>query len=196
MNLKELRNKKGVSQQVVSEMIGITRAAYTNIENEKREPDFQTLLKLADYYNVSTDEILERKQINSKGLWVPVLGYVHAGVPLEAIDEILDYEEITSEMAAQGEHFGLTIIGDSMEPRFEQGDVVIVRKQSDIDSGDIAVVLVDGLNATVKKIIKIGTSLMLMPLNNSYEPKIYDQEDIKTLPVEIIGKVVELRGKF
>ena len=74
--------------------------------------------------------------------------------------------------------------------------MVIVRRQSDVDSGDIAVVLVNSMDATVKKIIKKGTSISLVPFNPNYDVTIFTAQEIASLPVTIVGKVVELRGKF
>lgn len=82
----------------------------------------------------------------------PVLGVVRAGVPIHAEEDIIDYEEIPQEMARSGEYFGLRVTGSSMEPTLRDGDVIIVRKQPDVDNGDIAIVLVDGEDATVKEI--------------------------------------------
>lgn len=87
-----------------------------------------------------------------RGVRIPVLGRVVAGIPIEAVEEILDYEEITPELAATGEFFALKIRGHSMEPRMMEGDVVIVRKQEDVESGDVAIVLVNGNEATVKRV--------------------------------------------
>lgn len=156
----------------------------------KTSPDFIFNLSIG-----ATSEINTRPS-PSKGVWIPVLGRIAAGVPLEAIEDIIDTEEITQEMAASGEHFGLLITGDSMAPRIQEKDVVIVRKQSDCEIGDVAVVMVNGHDATIKKIKKGPDGIMLIPLNPAYEPVFYSNEQIATLPVTIIGKVVELRGKF
>jgi len=133
---------------------------------------------------------------NTKGVKIPVLGRVVAGIPIEAIEEIIDYEEITREMSSHGEHFGLVVKGDSMLPRFVEGDVVIVRKQSDVESGDIAVILINGSDATIKRISRDSNGITLIPLNNFYMPKFYSNDDIEKLPIIISGKVIELRGKF
>lgn len=133
----------------------------------------------------------------SKGVRIPVLGNVAAGVPIEAIQEILDYEEITPELAKTGEFFALKIHGASMEPRMVEGDVVIVKRQDDVDSGDIAIVLVNGNDATVKRIRKQASGITLIATNTSvYEPHYYSNEEIANLPVKILGRVVELRAKF
>ena len=150
---------------------------------------------LSDYFNVSVDLLLGKARGDEKNM-VPVLGYVKAGIPIEAVEEVLGYEEITPHMASTGEHFALMIKGDSMLPRFCPGDVVIVRKQSDINNGEIAVVLVNGSDATVKKVFKRDNNLMLVSLNTAYEPIVYSSSDIINSPVIIIGKVVELRAKF
>ena len=127
---------------------------------------------------------------------IPVLGKVIAGIPLDAVEEIIDYEEIPIEMAKNGEYFALQIKGDSMEPKFSAGDVVIVRKQEDVDNGDIAIVLVNGNEATVKKIRKFDGGINLIPTNSNYDVLTYTNAQIEQLPVRIIGKVVELRAKF
>ena len=113
-----------------------------------------------------------------------------------AEENIVDYEEIDPAMAATGELFGLRIKGSSMEPRIKEGDVVIVRKQEDVDTGDTAVVLVNGDSATVKRIKKETNGITLVPNNTAFSPIYYSNDDIERLPVRIIGKVLELRGKL
>ena len=127
---------------------------------------------------------------------IPVLGTVAAGLPIDAIENIIDYEEISPQMANTGEYFCLQVKGQSMEPKFSEGDVVVVRKQPDIESGDIAIVIVNGNEATIKKIKKRPDGIMLVPLNSAYDVMFYNNDDITNLPVNILGKVVELRAKF
>lgn len=127
---------------------------------------------------------------------IPVLGDVAAGIPIEAITNIVDYEEIDAAMASTGDFFGLRIKGASMEPRMREGDVVIVRKQESAETGDTVVVLVNGDCATVKK-IKYGLDgISLIPTNPSYDVQFYSAADVERLPVRVIGRVVELRAKF
>lgn len=164
----------------------------------------QTVLKVCQLLNIDPESLqtsslrfttpTPRHTITSVS--IPVLGCVPAGVPITAVQDILDYEEITPEMSSQGEFFALKISGDSMEPKFSSGDVVIVRCQSDVDSGSIAVVLIDGEDATVKKVLKKDTGIMLVPLNPSYDPVLYTRSEVLATPVLILGKVVELRAKF
>lgn len=119
-----------------------------------------------------------------------------AGIPIEAIEDIIDTEEITEEMAKTGSFFGLQIHGDSMEPRMCEGDVVIVRQQDDAESGDVVIAMVNGNDATCKRLRKYRDGIELISNNPSYEPMFFSKEEIENKPVKIIGKVVELRGKF
>lgn len=128
--------------------------------------------------------------------WIPVVGDVAAGLPIEAIEDILDYEQIDVKLLDSADYFGLRIKGNSMEPRIKEGDVVIVRVQPDVESGEVAIVKVNGDHATCKVLKKYADMLVLLPLNPTFEPQEYTKEDVKTLPVQVIGKVVELRGKF
>lgn len=199
--LKELRKAFGYSQQKLADFMTVSRSTIAMWETGKSQPDNESLSKLAFIFNTSTDDLLEHTVYpdtpqSTGGIWVPVLGTVAAGIPIDAIEEVVDYEEISTEMAAHGEHFALKIKGDSMEPRIKEGDIVIVRKQSVCDTGDTVVALVNGSDATVKRIKKRPEGIMLIPNNNAYEPKFYSNNDVETLPVTIIGKVIELRAKL
>lgn len=202
--LKELRENNGYTMDKLIELYNknyngkMNKSTLSRYENNLQVPIYTVVVNLANLFNVSVDYLScnANNEPKPKGVKIPVLGYVRAGIPIDAVEEILDYEEITQEMAAQGEHFGLQIKGDSMEPKFSDGDVVIVRKQSDIDNSDIAVVLVNGNDATIKKIKKRPDGIMLIPTNPAYEVMFYNNSEIESLPISIIGKVVELRAKF
>lgn len=154
--------------------------------------------RLADFFNVSVDYLLggTAPTPRKKGIKIPVLGTIPAGIPIEAVEEILGDEEITEEMAACGDYFALQIKGDSMEPRIKNGDVVIVRKQPDVDSGKIAVVLLNGHDATVKKLVKHQDGISLVPFNGAYAPRFYTNKEVYELPLVVLGLVVELRAKM
>ena len=194
--IKEMRIAKGLTQSELASMCGVHQTAVSQWEKGRTEPDKSVIKILSEIFSVSADTIMGIDLPSQENKKIPVLGYVRAGIPIEAVEEILDYEEISAHMALSGEHFALKITGSSMEPRICDGDVVIVRKQNDVDSGEIAVVLVNNMDATVKKIVKKGTSISLVPFNPNYDVMIYSAEEISRLPVKIIGKVVELRGKF
>lgn len=192
--LKLLRNQKRISQAKLADELGVSASTVAMWESGEREPkNYETLEIIADYFNVNMEVLLTGKLAPTK---IPVLGKVVAGIPLEAVEEIIDYEEIPQSMARNGEYFALQIKGNSMEPKFSEGDVVIVRKQEDVDNGDIAIVLVNGNDATVKKIKKFDGGINLIPTNSEYEVITYTVDEIEKLPVRIIGKVVELRAKF
>ena len=186
------------SQGDLAKHLFVNQTAVSQWERGVTIPSPPILLKLSQLYGVSTDYLLgnDAPAEKGKGVKIPVLGDVAAGVPIEAVENIVDYEEIDQALAATGEFFGLRIKGSSMAPRILEGDVVIVRKQDDAETGDIAVVLVNGDSATVKKIKKMPEGIQLIPTNPAYDPMYYTAAEVETLPVRIIGRVVELRGKF
>lgn len=199
--LKELRLQKGLRQIDFAKEMGILQSTLSSWETGRYEPDSEMLVKIANYFGVTVDYLLGGKKVSNsiktKGKWIPVLGDVAAGIPIEAVEDIVDYEEIDAALAATGDFFGLRIKGSSMEPRIREGDVVIVRKQDDADTGDTAVVMVNGDSATVKRIKKEPDgSLVLIPNNPAYDAQHFSPAEIEDKPVHIIGKVVELRGKF
>lgn len=197
--LKVLRKKAGYTQADVAAMLGIDRSTYAKYETGQSEPNFEMLQKLSALFHASIEFLINgaSQPPSTGGTWVPVLGEVAAGIPIEAVEDIVDYEEIDAALAATGDFFGLRIKGSSMEPRIRDGDVVIVRKQDDADTGDTVVVLVNGDSATVKRLKKEADgSMWLLPNNPAYDPQHFTPTEITEKPVHIIGKVVELRGKF
>lgn len=199
--LRALREQSGKTQRELAALLCINRVSYTQYENNKRTPPPDTLRKLAIIFNVSVDYLLGNDVMKAnaakKGVKIPVLGRVVAGVPIDAVQEILEYEEITPEMAATGDYFALQVKGASMEPTLRDGDIVIVKKQSTVDSGDIAIVLVNGNDATVKEIKESPAGITLIGHNAAiYTPQFYSNKEIQNLPIQIIGKVVEMRRKF
>ena len=201
-NIRTLRKNKGSTQEDLAATLGYK--SFTTVQKWEKgiaEPPLSVLRKLSELFRVElydlTETDLSRQQPQaSRGISIPVLGKVAAGLPIEAIENIIDYEEISREQARYGEYFGLMLKGHSMEPRMYEGDIVIVRKQENVNSGEIAIVLVNGSEATCKKIRKTGDGIMLIPLNPNYDPLFYNHQEIEELPVRIIGKVVELRAKY
>ena len=136
-------------------------------------------------------------ETTTKTVKIPILGKVPAGVPIEAIEDIIGYEEIPASMLRDGNnYFSLKIDGDSMYPDYKTGDIIIIRQQSDCNSGDDCVVMVNGDDATFKRVVKQEKSIILKPLNNEYEPYYFDEYEIMTKPVKIIGVAVEVRRKL
>lgn len=181
--------------------IGIGTGTYSTWKNKDRIPGGEFLPAIAEYLGVSVDYILTGKQdtiiaTDSNTHTIKVLGKVAAGIPIEAVEDIIGEIAITKEMAESGTYFGLRIAGDSMEPRMYSGDVVLVKQQEDVESGQVAVVMVNGEDATCKKIEKHSNGIMLVPFNNKYEEKFFTNEEIEKLPVRILGRVVEVRGRL
>ena len=198
--ITKLRKERDLQQKEVAAAIGMNRIVLNRIELGKRPLRDDEAVALADFFHVTTDYLLKgvtAQPRDKKGVRIPVLGRVVAGIPIEAVEEILDYEEITPELAATGEFFALQVKGESMEPTLRDGDVVIVKKQPTVDSGDIAIVLVNGNDATVKEIKESPAGITLIGHNVAvYTPHFYSNHDIESLPIQIIGKVVEMRRKF
>lgn len=209
--IKNYRVEHGLS---LREMGKRTDISHTHIDSIERGSDprtgkqvkitNETLTKLSRALHVDPTYLFELSldseathPARPASVQVPVLGEVVAGIPIEAVTDILDYEEISAEMASTGEFFGLRVKGESMQPKFSDGDVIIVRQQSDVESGDFAVVMVNSGEATFKKIQKTQDGIMLISLNASnFPPKFFSCEQVQDLPVRIIGKCVELRAKF
>ena len=167
--------------------------AIKNLPLDKLEV-LASALQTTPAYLMGWDEAKEEPK--KKGVKIPVLGRVAAGVPIEMIEDVLDYEEITEDMAKHGEYFALKIQGDSMTPRICNNDVVIVRQQDDADNGDIVIAAINGDDAVCKRLQKYNDGIALVSLNPQYEPIYLKENEIDEKPVRIIGKVVELRGKF
>ncbi len=197
-NLQFYMTKYKKERQQICDDLNLKYSTFSDWVNGNKYPRIDKIEILANYFGIEKSDLIEERKSFStvKGVKIPVLGYVRAGIPIEAVEDILDYEEISQEMASQGEYFALSIKGDSMEPRITEGDVVIVRKQSIVENGELAVVLVNGNDATVKKFYKNENGVTLLSTNPSYDPFYYSKEDVEKLPIKVIGKVVELRAKF
>ncbi len=167
-----------------------------------------TIRQMCRYFRISPDYVKEdalrvsqkEKLENAtriEPMRVPVLGYVAAGIPITAIEDVLDYEELDPNRFVSGyEYFGLKIKGDSMIPRMQSGDVVIVRHQQIVDSGDVAIVCVNGEEATCKQVQINPDGMSLISFNPAYKPMFFSKKEVIEKPVTILGKVVELRAKF
>ena len=196
--VKKLTEEQNMSMSELSRRVGIAKSAISRYFNGTRELPLNKIGDFASVLHTTPDYLLgiEYEPQTPQGLKIPVLGTVAAGIPISAVEDILDYEEVPQSWENQGEFFALKIKGDSMEPRMESGDVVIVKQQSDANSGDTVIVLVNGDDATCKKLQKTDNGIMLVSTNPKYPPMFYSTEDIQTKPVVILGKVVELRQKY
>ena len=201
--IKSRRNELGLTLDDVGKAVGVGKSTVKKwedgyISNMRRDKiaALSKVLKLSPVSFITGEITPESFSHENNKYIIPVLGKVTAGIPIDAVEYIVDYEEISEEMASKGDYFGLQIKGDSMEPKFSDGDVVIVRKQSTIQSGEIAIVLINGDEATIKKVMLFEGGINLVPSNQAYQVITFTNEQIDKLPVQILGKVVELRAKF
>nr|DAL63940.1 MAG TPA_asm: Repressor protein CI [Caudoviricetes sp.] len=190
---QELSNASGVNKASISQYLNGSHSP-SNLSSGK----MARILKVNPLWLMGFDVpmVETTSPHTTQGVTVKVLGRVAAGIPIEAITDIVDEEEISEELAKTGEFFGLKIQGDSMEPDIHNGDTVIVRKQEDAESDEIVIALVNGNDGVCKRLKKYNDSIALISLNPNYEPMYFNQEEISKKPVQIVGKVVELRRKF
>lgn len=196
--IQEVLDKNDMTQSDLAKILSVSESTVGKWILMKSIPRMGIIQKLSDYFNVPKSYFLEESSTyHAKGVRIPVLGRVAAGIPIEAIEDVEDWEEIPESMAKKGEYFALRIKGDSMLPEIKEGDVVIVRKQPCVDSGEIAIVLVNGTDATCKKIQKQESGITLIGYNTAvYSPTFYTIKQIEDLPVRVLGKVIEVRRKL
>lgn len=218
---KEERLKKGLNQVEFAKIFNVTKQTVSNWESGKRKPDNDTIVKIANFFDVTTDYLLgndskkntdDTDLFNLKGdvrflkkvkdsdmVKIPVLGAIRAGMPLYADENIIDYEYVHQEELVMGEEtFFLEVKGDSMiNARILDGDRVRIRKQSYLENnGDIMAVRVNGDEATLKRVYRQQNGLVLQSENPKYAPMFFSKEDVEILPVEIIGKAIEVKIKL
>ena len=210
MKAIELSNKTGINKSLISNYLNGNFKAKQDKLTEMAE-----VLNVSETwlmgYDVSMDrEWLKDSEIDnatlinnfyieddSKNIKIPILGKIPAGVPLEAIEDIDGYVEVAKSIVKDPYNlFALRISGDSMNPEYKTNDIVIVKKQFEFNSGDDCVVMVNGDDATFKRVIKQEDSIILTPLNNNYEPTFFSKKDIIDRPVKIIGVAIEVRRKL
>lgn len=204
--LKQAMDLRGIKASELSEKAKIPKSAISQYLSGLYEAKQRSIFKLANVLDVSEgwlmglDVPMERisddlKKIGAIPLSeiattkIPVLGTVKAGYNYLAQENIIDYIAFKVDGTDKENYYALNIVGDSMEPLFDNGDTVIVHKQDDFENGDNCVVLINGEEATVKKVYKGNTGLELKAINPYYPPRIFTKEEIKTLPVKVIGVV-------
>lgn len=211
--IRDYRLRHEISQTTFARLCGMSKQYVSVLEKgiqpttgKPVEPTVQTIRQVADGTGVDFGWLFS--QLNQwanvtedfkvgETMKIKVFGRVAAGVPMEMIEDIYDEEEIPVDWTRGGkEYFGLVIHGDSMLPRMKDGDIIIVRKQPDAESGETVVATVNGYEATCKVLRKSPTGIELLPTNPAYDPQYYDNEQVKSLPVTILGRVVELRAKY
>lgn len=206
-NVRYLRKSRGWTQKDVADRLGYQSSQVVNKwEVGASKPRYKQLLELCRLFDVTEHEIsnvdlkkrdeimkAQRTPTERRAIRIKVLGSVPAGIPIEAMEDVTGYEDIPIEWTSGGrEYFGLKVKGDSMFPKYVEGDTIILRKQSCCESGQDCVVYVNGHEATLKMVTKTDDGVILQPLNPAYKPRFYRYDDEQN-PVTICGVVVELR---
>lgn len=195
--LRELRNLEGWTQEEVAEKIGVSKQTYSHYENEKRKPGLDMIQKLADVYGVNLDAVFgtdnkhivnERPAIHNNPISfhkLPIVGQISCGNGIVAFEDIEGYENVPSSWVNGGEYFFLRAKGNSMiNARIYEGDLLLIRRQDEVENGEIAAVCIDG-EAVLKRVYKTDTTLMLQSENPEYPP-IFVSSDKN---IKIIGKL-------
>lgn len=200
--LKQLREERGLSQAEIAKIMGVGRTTYLKWETGENKPT-RKLNQLSNFFNVSVDYLLGktnlRKAVTGKafnsGVKIPVLQHITSAKPFANTQNILNYEEITLELASTGDFFALIVTNEVMSPKLEIGDVLIVKKQTSLETDEVAVLFVPGeKEATIQKIRKVDGGILLYGYNiENYPPKFYSHTQLETQPLRILGKVIESR---
>lgn len=194
MKLSELityyRASNAMSLESIGDYVGVAKSTVKRWESgESKNIPEAKIAKLSELFGIDVPTFLN-------GQVKPILGYVKAGYDLFANENLLGYEEVTKKEAGQGDYY-LKVQGDSMSgSRIFENDLVYVKSCEDVESGDIAVVLLDQCEVTIKKVIKKDASIILMATNPKYEPKVFSTEDIREQRIRIIGKVLHSKIQF
>jgi len=197
-NIKHYMKAFGIDRKEFCNRLGFKYSTVTDWLNAEKYPRIDKIEMMANFFSINKADLVEpHNSIPTvhAGYKIPVLGRVAAGVPIEAVEEILGYEYLDDKYKNDGcSYFALRIEGRSMEPTIMDGDTVIVRQQSYIESGQIAIVLVDGEDATAKQVKESPDGITLIGHNAAvYTPQFYSAQEIRDLPIKIIGRVIEVR---
>lgn len=199
--IKLIRKQNKLTQAEFAKMLNVHQTAVSQWETDKTKPDSSIYADIAKKFNVSLnylmdiDNNVEQASLKSGGTFrIPVYGSIPAGIPMEAIEDILDYEEAPEDWRLGGkEFFALKIRGNSMEPEYRNGDIIIFLAQPDCENNEDCAVSINGNDWTFKRVEKTTDGIFVKPLNPSYETKFFNWEQCQNLPVEIKGVFWELR---
>ncbi len=205
LRIKELRKNKGLSLKKLGEELGVAESTMSLYENEKRQVDYSTLIKLSNIFDVTIDYLLGNDDTKlpegaipvdvSTFIKIPVYGEVSAGTGCFAENHIIGYEYISPDSISQyEEYFFLKVKGDSMEPQICNGDYALIQKQTSVDSGSIAVVIIDNEDGVIKKVNYGSDWIELVSFNPYYPPRRFEGSDVQR--ISVVGLVKEIKRKF
>lgn len=202
-NLQYYMNLNNKTRTEVCRDLEIPYSTFTDWCNANIYPRIDKIEILANYFEIKKSDLVENRTNSEMHICkIPILGTVKAGYNWLAEENVIGYitdeETIKSYKNNINEYFALQVIGDSMLPLLSEGDLVIVHDQDDIESGQTAIVLINNEEATIKKVIKTNEGIELHAMNPYYPIKKFTFEDMKKIPVKIIGRVKEakIKGAF
>jgi len=193
-NLCHLLNEHGKNQSDLIKDLGFTKSAVSSWCRGTRIPRMDKVEELARYFGIQKSDLIEDQterfvQKEVTALRIPILRRIPAGIPIEALDDIESWEEISASLSADGkQYFAMIVEGDSMAPKYLEGDRIIIEITDDCESGSDCIVYIDDMDATLKRVIKNESGVILQSLNPSYEP-------IVRHAVTIAGRVIEIRRR-
>ena len=193
LNLKRIMNRQNKNQNDVIKDLGIKQSTFSDWYLGKRIPRMNVIFQLAEYFKVDIRDLIDEPKLN-RGNRIPIFSKIPAGIPIELIEDVIDYEELDPKMfTGDKEYFGVRVSGDSMYPEYRDKDILIVQKTSDCESGQDCIIMINGNDGTFKRVKKTEEGIILQPLNPNYEIKFYSNKEIEELPIRIIGVVKEIR---
>lgn len=193
LNLKRIMSKQNKNQNDVIKDLEIKQSTFSDWYLGKRIPRMNVIFQLAEYFKVDIRDLIDEPKLN-RGNRIPIFSKIPAGIPIELIEDVIDYEELDPKMfTGDKEYFGVRVSGDSMYPEYRDKDILIVQKTSDCESGQDCIVMINGNDGTFKRVKKTEEGIILQPLNPNYEIKFYSNKEIEELPIKIIGIVKEIR---
>lgn len=176
--IRELRKKAGIQQKELALLIGVSNPTVSEWENGKKDPSGDRLKKLAEYFGVDELAILGKsipaQVVRIRASAVPIVGEIACGSPITAQQNIEGYADLPEGCHAD---FALRCKGDSMDPTFENGDIVLIRQTPDFQNGQIAAIGIEG-EATLKHIYRQGDQIVCVPENHAYAPQVFSAKDI------------------
>ena len=208
--LRTVRESLGYSTYDVNKLCDISPSYLSLMETGKRKPSAIILKKIAPIYNLNYLDLYEKAgyvdlidtevktdELGNPVADIPLLGNVKAGYDYLAQENWVGTVKVEKSLVGNGsEYFALEVKGDSMAPVFIEGDIVIIHKQNDCENNQIAIVIVNGEEGTIKKVRKTEQGIILQPLNPAYAPMVFSNAEIKSIPILIVGIVKQLKREF
>ena len=207
-NIKYVREKRGLSQSKLAEMIDVNQTTIARWEDENRIPTIDKAIQVSNILNIPLDILVgknlqfdnvEPVNIDSNIIKIPVFGTIKAGIPIESQSDIIEYVEIPKIWTRGGKKFyGLKISGDSMFPKYNEDDIVIFEQNDDttLYHGKDVAIMINGTESTFKKLLVNEQGIVLQPYNTGYDIMMFSKEDVENLPIKVVGIAREKRTKI